>query len=185
MLRETTVINSEKIMNSAFLSFNRDDRETAMSLRAALEARNITVSTFPPDFYGQKGWPQRAGESIARHADTVVLWSAHAAISHIIEFEFRMAMLLQRRILVVRLDRSPLRSHLRATVSFRFDNEAGKTTERIAGILATPHAVAEPEAVDAVLKKLSRFNETKPAQVIRKFGIVYEKSRIDNPRIRI
>ena len=43
----------------------------------------------------------------------------------------------------------------------------------------------DAKIVQEVVKKLVRFNETKPAQVTRKMRIVYFNSRIDNPKLEL
>jgi hypothetical protein len=51
--------------------------------------------------------------------------------------------------------------------------------------LEAPSPQIDTKDLQDILKKLSRFNETKPAQVTRKMRIVYFDSRIENPRVQI
>lgn len=196
-------------MLTAFLSFKRDaasnqafrDHELAQALRTALADRQILVECFPPERpangrpagrspdgpvrYGQPGWPEEVGKRIAAHADFLVLWSANAAASHIIAFEFHMAMLLQRRITALLTDGTLLRPKLVPSHTVSLESTVDHAAEQVARLLQSPPPPADAGRVRDVVRKLARFNETKPAQVMRKLGIVYYNSRIDNPRVQL
>ena len=91
-----------------FLSFNREDDKAAKELARRLELTGESVEFERELPYGEKGWPAAVGKSIAANGAFVLIWSENAAISHIIEFEYNMAVLLKRAIFVIPVDESPL-----------------------------------------------------------------------------
>ena len=167
-------------MPTLFISSNRHDEAIAEQLQAQLTQRGFSHWRADSDWYGTPGWPKIIGERIAEHELFLVLWSKQAAISHIIEFEWHMAQLLQRRIIVLRLDDTPLRPEMPADLQFDWPLAA----EFWHALQQTAPAF-DAEIVQEVVKKLVRFNETKPAQVTRKMRIVYFNSRIDNPKLEL
>ena len=169
-------------MPKIFISSNRHDAEVAEKLEARLRQQHLPFWRADSDFYGTPGWPKTIGEAIAAHDLFLALWSQHAAISHIIEFEWQMAQLLQRRIIALRLDDAPLREKMQPDRHFRWPL-APKAEPDFWAILRQSAPDFDADTVQNVIKKLSRFNETKPAQVTRKMRIVYFNSRIDNPKM--
>lgn len=170
-------------MPTLFLSYNRDDREQAIALEAALAAIGVSVLREPGERYGTPGWPQYIGEAIAEHDHFLLLWSKNAAISHIVEFEWNLAMLLSRHLIVLALDDQPLRQPLQPHRTIRSSDVHAAIAEVMDALQAALPPRDEAQ-IREVVKKLVRFNETKPAQVTRKMRIVYFDSRVENPLAR-
>lgn len=170
-------------MPTIFISSNRHDAAIAEKLEAQLQEHDLAFWRANSEGYGTPGWPKIIGEHIAENDLFLALWSQHAAISHIIEFEWHMAHLLQRRIIALRLDDTPFHEKMQPDHHFDWPLTADSKAEFWAA-LRQPLPDIDADAVQDVVKKLSRFNETKPAQVTRKMRIVYFDSRIDNPKVQ-
>ncbi|MFQ5627963.1 MAG: toll/interleukin-1 receptor domain-containing protein [bacterium] len=171
-------------MPTTFISYNRQDIDFVEQIEHALQENEITTWREKGELYGEKGWPKVIGEAIESHNNFLAVWSKNSAISHIVEFEWNMAILLQRKILAVSLDDSAFRDNMRPTYSVSWLNSENPVKDLLNAI-HTPMAEIDTNSIQGVLKKLSRFNETKPAQVTRKMRIVYFNSHIENPQVHI
>ncbi len=165
---------------SVFISHNREDREKADQLSALVAASGVKTYYETGDIYGQKGWPLKVGERIASAPYFVLIWSERAALSHIIEFEWNIARLMRRNMLVWRLDETKMPELLEKSAAV-FEEDLQGISDAARNASSDESKPKDQAAVAEIVKKLHRFNETKPAQVTRKMRIVFFKSRIANP----
>lgn len=170
-------------MATTFISHNRLDLDFVEKLEQALQEKQITTWREKGELYGEKGWPKVIGEAIAAYENFLVIWSKNSAISHIVEYELNMALLMQRKIIAIVLDGAPFRENMAPTYTIHWSS-FNTSIKKIMKLLDAPSPRTDAKKIQDILKKLSRFNETKPAQVTRKMRIVYFNSRIENPLMK-
>jgi len=97
-----------RIMPRAFLSYSHDDAAFAAELEEQLRAVGWDVWRDVQSLRAGDRWPRKLGDAIASFEAFVLVWSAHAARSDVVEHEWTIAVAKKRLICILTLDREPL-----------------------------------------------------------------------------
>jgi len=159
-------------MNDIFISYNKSDHEFAQDLTLSLQEKGMSCADRDQTIYGRKGWPGEIGTAISNCHCHVLIWTKQASISHIIEFEWHIATLLERKLLVIAADATPFRFPTFDFVTIETESPEA-TVMQIRKELKGHHPTLTEERLESITRKFRRFNETKPAQVTRKMRIIY------------
>lgn len=157
-----------------FLSYTRSDLEAAKSLEQALVAAGAKVWRDQEGLYGGARWPKAIGEAIASSITLVLVWSAYAAQSHFVEFEWTTALALRKSIVPCLLDDTPLPPSLRAVhwVACKDLQAALPAIIRAVHMADTQtDSVRELEVID----KLKRVETTEPKEALREARAVFSQ----------
>jgi hypothetical protein len=101
-------------MSGIFISYAREDRATAKELEEIIRGHGIQVWRDQESIYAGEHWPEAIGRGIAGQRIFLLLWSKSSAVSHFVEFEWNTAMALQKTVVPVFLDDTPLPAALSA-----------------------------------------------------------------------
>ena len=103
-----------RTMPRAFLSYSHDDEAFVAELEKQLPALGWDVWRDAQNLRPGDLWPRKLGDAIAASEAFVLVWSAHAARSGVIEHEWTIAVAKKRPICILALDREPLPPSLSA-----------------------------------------------------------------------
>lgn len=160
-------------MDGVFLSYTRNDLKDAQTLQHLLEQDGIEVWRDQKSIYAGEKWPKAIGEGIARQRLFILLWSKQAASSHFVEFEWNTAVALEKTIIPVLIDDTPLPPLLRSINAIRF-NEPTETKNRILQQLQA--APLPPSAQqEQVLEKLDTIQNQPPEEVNKIARSIYHQ----------
>ena len=84
-------------MTGLFISYAREDQDTAKKLEDLLQGHGIHVWRDRESIYAGQQWPKAIGEGIANQKIFLLLWSKNAEGSHFVEFEWNTALALHKR----------------------------------------------------------------------------------------
>jgi len=101
-------------MSGIFISYTREDRATAKKLEKIIRDHGIPVWRDQESIYAGEHWPEAIGRGIAGQRIFLLLWSKNSAVSHFVEFEWNTALALQKIVVPVFLDDTPLPAALSA-----------------------------------------------------------------------
>lgn len=93
---------------SVFLSYSQADLELVDALEEALRVQSISVWRDISSLHPSEQWPRYLGEVLQWTKALVLLWSAAASRSDFVELEWYMALVLNKPVLPVLLDETPL-----------------------------------------------------------------------------
>ncbi len=96
-------------MPSLFLSYTREDLPLIQQFEAQLKAHpDLSIWRDQEKIYGGQKWPKVLAEAIADQDVFLLAWSKNAAASHLVEFEWTMALALKQPVILCLLDSTPL-----------------------------------------------------------------------------
>jgi hypothetical protein len=138
-------------MRKAFLSYCRSDNEYAERLCVKLAGAGVDVWRDQESLYAGQSWPGAIGEAITKQETIVLLWSANAATSHFVDFEWNTALALKKHIVPVLIDSTALPPSLRIFNAIPFGN-ADDAAHKIAMIPVDQKS--ESYTADEIIGKL-------------------------------
>lgn len=96
-------------MPSLFLSYTREDLPLIQQFEAQLKTHaDLSIWRDQEKIYGGQKWPKVLAEAIADQDVFLLAWSKNAAASHLVEFEWTMALALKQPVILCLLDSTPL-----------------------------------------------------------------------------
>lgn len=157
-----------------FLSYTRNDLEVAKSLERALGAAGVKVWRDQEGLYGGAQWPKAIGEAIASSVTLVLVWSACAAQSYFVEFEWTTALALRKSIVPCRLDDTPLPPSLSA-VHWVACEDLQAALPAIIRAVHMPSSQADPVRESEVIDKLKRVETIEPKEALQEARAVFSQ----------
>ena len=115
-----TKANRSIMTSSAFLSYAKVDTSTAEQLQRWLNKREVNVWRDQDSILAGERWPRKIGEGIVRNNVFLMLWSLSASTSNYVDFEWNTAIALQKTIIPILLDNTPLPPALAAFQAVTF-----------------------------------------------------------------
>jgi hypothetical protein len=164
-------------MPKAFISYARLDTKIVGELEQILTGRGIAVWHDQHGIYGGQQWPKIIGEAIADCDVVLLLWSAHSAASHFVEFEWTTALALRKTIIPCLLDETKLPPSLAAINGLTCRN----LTEALPRILTALSGQRRPhdEARRAqVVTQLQRVTTTEPAEALAQARALFNQGSL-------
>ena len=173
-------------MPGIFISYAKEDRDIAVKLEKAFKEKKIPVCIEKESIYKKEEWPKAMAEAVAAQNLFLLLWSQHAAASQPVQFEAVIAAKMNKPIIPICLDTTPLPAELAADTNLHigeFDQTIQTITEKIAASPPSHHhqnhqiitRLAQTEAPDiaTILKAIDPPNEAsqKKKRSTRKFPI--------------
>lgn len=105
-------------MQSAFISYSTNDETAVLPYEQSLQESGITVWRDKSGLRQGELWPMRLGKAIAEQDALLLFWSVNAAASHFVTLEWNTALALQKPIIPVLLDDTPLPEVLKSYHGF-------------------------------------------------------------------
>jgi len=159
-------------MPGIFISYAKEDRDIAVKLEKAFKEKKIPVCIEKESIYKKEDWPKAMAEAIAAQNLFLLLWSQHAAASQPVQFEVTIASKMNKSIIPIRLDNTPLPTELASTKALHideFDKTIQAITEKIAASPPTHHhqnhqiikhlAQTEASDIDSIIKAIDPPNK--------------------------
>ena len=162
-------------MATVFLSYAREDSAQAALIEQHLAAKGVTVWRDQEQLRAGESWPKALGEAIAASDALLLLWSARAAESPFVEFEWCTALALKRPILPCLIDNAPPPASLAAVESVRFENipQARKLLRALAVETNEPGQSHTQE----VIRELAEIRAAAPSEVVKKAKAAFAQNR--------
>lgn len=117
-------------MPGIFISYAKENRDIAVKLEQAFKEKKIPVCIEKESIYKKEDWPKIMAEAIAAQNLFILLWSQHTAASQHVQLEATIASKMNKSIIAICLDNTPLRTELAATKVLHID-EFNKTIQTI------------------------------------------------------
>jgi hypothetical protein len=161
-----------------FISYARGDMNHALvELEQTLRAHGVNVWRDQDSIYGGQQWPKVIGEAIADCDTVLLLWSAHSAASHFVEFEWTTALALKKTIIPCLLDETKLPPAL-AAINGVFCRNADEAAPKILAALTSEPQPREAERRAQVITQLQRVTATEPAAALAQARALFSQSNI-------
>jgi hypothetical protein len=164
-------------MPKVFISYTRSDLNRAQELEQALRAHGVSVWRDQHNLYGGDRWPKKLGEAIADCDAMLLLWSAHSAASHFVEFEWTTALALKKTIIPLLLDETKLPPALAAINGIACHNSDEALPKILAALPDAPQP-HETERRNQVIAQLERVTAAEPAEALRQAQALFTQSNI-------
>ncbi len=164
-------------MPKVFISYARSDLNRAQELEQALRAHGVSVWRDQHNLYGGDRWPKKLGEAIADCDAVLLLWSAHSAASHFVEFEWTTALALKKTIIPLLLDETKLPPALAAINGIACHN----SNEALPKILAALPDAPQPHEAERrvqVIAQLERVTAAEPVEALRQAQALFTQNNI-------
>lgn len=158
-------------MGGIFISYAREDGDTAQKLEEIFRAKGIQVWRDQESIYAGEHWPKAIGQGIAGQKIFLLLWSKNSSASHFVEFEWNTALALQKTIVPVFIDKTRLPAALSAKngVSLK---DVDAAVDRILVLLDTsPHPDCRQNR--RVLDSLKRVEDRPVESVLETVKTIY------------
>jgi len=165
-------------MPKVFISYSRNDLSRAQELERVLHAHSVEVWRDQHNLYGGDRWPKKLGEAIADCDVALLLWSAHSAASHFVEFEWTTALALKKTIIPCLLDETKLPPALAAINGIAFRN-ADEAVPKILAVLPREPQPGEVERRAQVIAQLQQVTTTEPAAALAQARTLFTQSNIN------
>lgn len=95
-------------MQSAFISYSTKDEAAVLPYEQRLKECGTSIWRDKSGLRQGQLWPMKLGEAIAEQEAMLLFWSVNAAASHFVTLEWNTALALQKSIIPVLLDDTPL-----------------------------------------------------------------------------
>lgn len=125
----------ETLKPCVFISYARTDLQSAQNLEKIFLAEGFPVWRDQDSIEPGEHWPEAIGQAIAGHSIFLLLWSKPAADSPVVKFEWNTALALQKTIVPVFLDKTPLPAALKS-LSGVFLHDPVNTVKKILELTA-------------------------------------------------
>ncbi len=123
-------------MPGIFISHSKEDRDIAENLEQAFREKKIPVCVAKACIYKNKDWPKVIAEAIAAQNLFILLWSQNAVTSKQLKFEATVATKLNKSIIPICLDNTPIPTEFAASNKLHLKN-IDKTIKTITYKIAT------------------------------------------------
>jgi hypothetical protein len=136
-------------------------------------AVDVAVWRDQENLYAGQSWPGAIGEAIDQQDMMILLWSAAAATSHFVEFEWNTALALIKPIVPVQIDSTPLPPSLRIFNAVSMGN-VEKAAQKIA---LTPRSQEDDKlrGPDDVLGKLKGIRSQSTDEMISQAKTIFQQ----------
>lgn len=163
---------TEFINHTVFLSYSRNNDVEAKHIQQMLVKKGIKVWRDQESIYGGEHWPKAIGEGISNHTLFILLWSKEAEDSHFVEFEWNTALALQKIVIPILLDGTPLPFSLQGINSVSYDsflntdflkNQYSKSLKQ------------DSDQKDKIIEKLGQIPAGSPQDVVTDAKALYQQ----------
>ncbi len=158
-------------MSKVFISYAREEEEAVDGLHEALRAADVSVWRDQESLRLGERWPKVLGEAIAEQDYFVLCWSAAAAASDFVELEWVTALALEKPILPLLLDDTPLPPSLSGINGKPFEDAVGA----VLTALGAPTFVPTAGRREQVVRKLEALPATEPEKVLEAVKTVFSQ----------
>jgi hypothetical protein len=120
-----------------FISYARTDLISAQKLEELFQAEGFRVWRYQPGIVPGEQWPKAIGRAIEKGKIFLLLWSQQAAESPVVDLEWNTALALQKTIVPVFLDNTPLPAALKSFAGvFLEEKDPALTVKKILDMTA-------------------------------------------------
>lgn len=162
-------------MPTVFVSYSRDDLGQVKSLHALLETKGVEIWRDQQNLYGGVAWPEALGRAIADQDVFVLCWSAAAAASHFVTFEWNTALALKKVIIPYLLDDTALPPALSSVNGVRSADAVLHALRQHEDRSLRADTAASTDATDQVLQVLAKIEKQDPEHVAETAKDVFEQ----------
>ncbi|NKB80802.1 MAG: TIR domain-containing protein [Nitrospirales bacterium] len=151
---------------NVFLSYANEQQEYARQLEFELTAKGIDAWRDKTQLHAGECWPKKLGDAIAGSDAVILLWSAQANQSDLVELEWTIAVGLKKPIVSCFLDETALPSILNSSHCIA-DGDVQQAGEQIMGALKNLPPSVSSNQHDKLLETLAAAPVTEPQPLIQ------------------
>ncbi|MCA9498537.1 MAG: toll/interleukin-1 receptor domain-containing protein [Nitrospira sp.] len=162
-------------MPSVFLSYAREDEDTAKALEEGLSSQGVSVWRDKAKLHSGERWPKALGEAIASQDFCVLLWSRHANGSSFVDLEWNTAIALKKTVLPCLLDYTELPPALSAIHGI-FGTELTQTVSLLMRSLTQAVPPAEEVQTSSLITQLGNIASQDATEVLQQAKGIFQQS---------